>query len=190
MGPPLEKEIEKRTKELMALREELEGELQSKAMPHLDRAGIALDKLEMRDMAELKSLAKPQEQLKKVMATIAAVVYDLEVKTEADWRKKVGSYLVSDLQQFDRDEKLKEGSSQLKELERHCADKELSLEEMESFAGPRVAKLLNTWIWAMHEYAQVMKPITPRIDKLHKMEKELEKLYEEKKELDKSKPSS
>ena len=58
------------------------------------------------------------------------------------------------------------------------------------FAGPRVAKLLNTWIWAMHEYAQVMKPITPRIDKLHKMEKELEKLYEEKKELDKSKPSS
>ncbi|CAE7018933.1 DHC10 [Symbiodinium sp. CCMP2456] len=189
MGPPLEKQLETTEKEFRDLREELEKELQSTALPLFEKAEVALDVLEMRDIAELKAMKTPQEQLKKIMATIAAVVYNVEVKTEADWRGKAGHSLVPDLKNFDRDAILVEENAQVKRLEEHCADEELSIQEMEKFKGPRIAKLLNTWIWAMREYAVVRKKIQPRMDKMRKLEAELVKLYEEKKELEKSKPT-
>ncbi|CAE7501934.1 DNAH2 [Symbiodinium necroappetens] len=188
MGPPLEKQLETKEKEFRDLREELENELQSTALPLLEKADIALDMLEMRDIAELKSMKTPQEQLKKIMATIAAVVYNVEVRTEADWRAKAGHSLVPDLKDFQRDEILVEGSAQVKQLEEHCADEELSIQEMEKFKGPRIAKCLNTWIWAMRGYAEIRKKIQPRMDKMRKLEVEVRKLYEEKKELESSKP--
>ena len=43
---------------------------------------------------------------------------------------------VPDLKDFQRDEILVEGSAQVKQLEEHCADEELSIQEMEKPFGP------------------------------------------------------
>mmetsp|Transcript_46430 Transcript_46430/g.86790 ORF Transcript_46430/g.86790 Transcript_46430/m.86790 type:complete len:190 (+) Transcript_46430:53-622(+) len=188
MAPPIEKEFEDKVKEAKALQEELEAELSKEVLPALEDADRAIDLLEMRDMAELKAIKKPEEQVLKVMKTLVAVLYNMDDASHDDWRKKASSYLVEDMRRFDRDDPAIANVA-LDKINAHFLDEQVSVENMEKFTGPRIAKVITKWLFAMQVYIKKFCDIKPRRDKLKTLHEELEKLHKLKDEAAKSKAS-
>jgi dynein heavy chain, axonemal len=153
--------------EVMVIKTDCESEL-AKAMPIYKEALSALDTLNKNDIIEMKSYAKPAED---IVLVISAVCLLLEKPESWDEGKKLMNQpeaFINSLKTFNKDN-IKE--AKLKKLKKYTQDPRFvpALIEKKSAAG----KSICLWARAIDNYSEVLKIIKPKQESLAKAEGEL-----------------
>jgi len=153
--------------EVMVIKTDCESEL-AKAMPIYKEALGALDTLNKNDIIEMKSYAKPAED---IVLVISAVCLLLDKPENWDEGKKLMNQpegFINSLKTFNKDN-IKE--AKLKKLKKYTQDPRFvpALIEKKSSAG----KSMCLWARAIDNYSEVLKIIKPKQEGLAKAEGEL-----------------
>ena len=153
--------------EVMVIKTDCEQEL-AKAMPIYQSALAALDTLNKNDIIEMKSYAKPPEDL---VLVINCVCFLLDKPENWDEGKKLMNQpdgFITSLKTFDKNN-IKE--AKLKKLKKYTQDPKFvpELIEKKSKAG----KSICLWAKAIDNYSEVIKIIKPKQEGLAKAEGEL-----------------
>lgn len=162
-----EKAAQKLYNEVMVIKTDCEAEL-AKAMPIYKEALGALDTLNKNDIIEMKSYAKPPEDL---VLVIQAVCFLLDKPETWDEGKKLMNQpaeFINSLKSFDKD---KISATKHKKLKKYTQDARFvpALIEKKSLAG----KSICLWARAIDNYTEVLKVIKPKQESLAKAEGEL-----------------
>ena len=162
-----EKAAQKLYNEVMVIKTDCEAEL-AKAMPIYKEALGALDTLNKNDIIEMKSYAKPPEDL---VLVIQAVCFLLDKPENWDEGKKLmnnPAEFINSLKSFDKD---KISATKHKKLKKYTQDARFvpALIEKKSLAG----KSICLWARAIDNYTEVLKVIKPKQESLAKAEGEL-----------------
>ncbi|CDJ49023.1 hypothetical protein EBH_0056020 [Eimeria brunetti] len=141
----------------------------AKAMPALEAAIDALEKLDKKSVAEVKAYTKPPDLVVKTMAAVMTVMEKPPSWSQAKIELNDPSFLTR-VKNFDKDSIT---NATLKKIEKFTKDP--------SFAPPNVQKVsraagaLCMWVHAMQMYAEVYREVEPKRLKLRLAEEELEK---------------
>ncbi|CDI82515.1 hypothetical protein EPH_0040020 [Eimeria praecox] len=141
----------------------------AKAMPALEAAIDALEKLDKKSVAEVKAYTKPPDLVVKTMAAVMTVMEKSPSWSQAKIELNDPSFLTR-VKNFDKDSIT---NATLKKIEKFTKDP--------SFAPPNVQKVsraagaLCLWVHAMQMYAEVYREVEPKRLKLRLAEEELEK---------------
>jgi dynein heavy chain len=160
--------IEKEAKDTKVLADDAQRDL-GKAMPALEAALDALEKLDKKSIAEVKAYAKPPDM---VMKTLSAVMTVME-KTPSWAQAKTELGDVNFLQRIKNFDKDNISNATLKKMEKYTKDP--------NFTPPLVAKVsaaagaLCQWVHAMKIYAEIFREVEPKRLKLRIAQETLEK---------------
>ncbi|KAL8275155.1 hypothetical protein Esti_000905 [Eimeria stiedai] len=141
----------------------------AKAMPALEAAIDALEKLDKKSVAEVKAYTKPPELVMKTMAAVMTVMEKTPSWSQAKVELNDPGFLTR-VKNFDKDSIT---NATLKKIEKYTKDP--------SFAPPNVQKVsraagaLCLWVHAMQMYAEVYREVEPKRLKLRLAEEQLEK---------------
>lgn len=143
-------------------------------MPIYREALAALDTLNKGDIVEMKTYAKPPEDLEMVLNAVCLL---LDVKENWDEAKKLMNQpeqFITTLKTFNKDN-VKE--SKLKKLKKYTQDAKFvpALIEKKSKAG----KSICMWARAIDNYSEVLKIIKPKQEALAKAESQLKVAQDE-----------
>ncbi|OEH79493.1 heavy chain 2 family protein [Cyclospora cayetanensis] len=140
-----------------------------KAMPALEAAIDALEKLDKKSVAEVKAYTKPPDLVVKTMAAVMTVMEKSPTWSQAKSELNDPSFL-GRVKNFDKDSIT---NATLKKIEKFTKDP--------SFAPPNVQKVsraagaLCLWVHAMQMYAEVYREVEPKRLKLRLAEEQLSK---------------
>mmetsp|Transcript_39632 Transcript_39632/g.85668 ORF Transcript_39632/g.85668 Transcript_39632/m.85668 type:complete len:182 (-) Transcript_39632:214-759(-) len=175
MAPPLEKELEDKAKELEKLRDEVETDMQGSMLPHVENMEQALDTLNMKNLAEMRSKKKVSDEIVKVMNTLYYVLNETEARAE-DWRKLAFDYKFAErLKCFDRDDLSDRAFAR---LDGFFSEPEPDVDGDRKFGDIVVTKVVLTWMRGLYNYCKERKRLQPRIDQVRRLDGELQALYE------------
>ncbi|CAK0888334.1 unnamed protein product [Prorocentrum cordatum] len=159
--------IEKEAAETKILAEDATRDLE-KAMPALEAAMDALEKLDKKSIAEVKAYAKPPDM---VMKTLSAVMTVME-KTPNWAQAKVELNDVGFLPRIKNFDKDNIKDSTLRKIEKFTKDPQFTYKIVSNIS--LAAGALCQWVHAMKIYAEVYREVEPKRNKLRMAQEKLE----------------
>eukprot|EP01138_Halocafeteria_seosinensis_P006356 gb/GECG01006497.1/.p1 GENE.gb/GECG01006497.1/~~gb/GECG01006497.1/.p1 ORF type:complete len:3153 (+),score=416.35 gb/GECG01006497.1/:1-9459(+) len=146
------------------------------ALPALNNAIDALNKLDKKDITEVKSFAKPPPAVQTVMEAVCILLGE---KTDWDSAKRVLSRndFMEALKNYDKDNI---PQNILKKLKKYVEDPTMQVDVVSKVS--KAATSLCMWCHAMDVYAKVAKEVEPKRERLNKMNAELDKADKDLKE--------
>ncbi|XP_063222941.1 dynein axonemal heavy chain 2 isoform X2 [Bacillus rossius redtenbacheri] len=144
-----------------------------KAMPILLQAELALGDVSKKDLAEVRSYARPAVEVEKVMEAVMILM-----RLEPSWaeaRRQLGD--VDFLNKLRNYEKGTVTESMLRKIASYTARKELEPENVAKKS--KAAKSLMEWVLAMENYSKIDIVVAPKRQKLAAAMEELAKKQEE-----------
>eukprot|EP00767_Chilomastix_cuspidata_P003879 gnl/Chilomastix_cuspidata/4008.p1 GENE.gnl/Chilomastix_cuspidata/4008~~gnl/Chilomastix_cuspidata/4008.p1 ORF type:complete len:4809 (-),score=800.22 gnl/Chilomastix_cuspidata/4008:14-12793(-) len=138
------------------------------AMPALERARLALESLNKRDLSEIASFPSPPAAVQKLMN---AVMVLLRAKPSWDESKRKLSQadFLQTLIQYDKDHVSEQVE---KRVSKYVNDRDFTPEKVGRVS--RAGKSLCMWVHAIYEYTQVFKVVKPMQDMVEKTQAALE----------------
>lgn len=128
------------------------------AQPEMDKAKVAVSKLEPATITEMASFNKPNEKIALVMQPIMLLMgHKKDWGTAQGQMKKTAAFL-NLLKTFDV-KTIKE-STIAKVRKEYLSNSEFSPDAMTRISVP--AGFLCTWVWALSEYQKIYKTIVPK----------------------------
>mmetsp|Transcript_64893 Transcript_64893/g.119431 ORF Transcript_64893/g.119431 Transcript_64893/m.119431 type:complete len:4522 (+) Transcript_64893:77-13642(+) len=164
--------IEKEAKETKILADDATRDLE-KAMPALDAALDALEKLDKKSISEVKAYAKPPDM---VMKTMCAVMTVME-KTPSWAQAKTELNDVNFLQRIKNFDKDAITNSTLRKMEKYTKDPNFTPKLVMNVSS--AAGALCQWVHAMKIYAEVYREVEPKRLKLKNAQESLERKNKE-----------
>ena len=161
-----EKEVSAQTEEVQKLQQQAQADL-DEAIPVLEAATKALDQINPRDIAEIKSFTAPAALIK---YTLEAVSILLQEKTDWDSIKKtLQAGFIDRLKNYPKDNI---PNTVLSKIRKKIKDNEdFTVEKVG--AVNTASKSLCLWIYAIEKYATVSLEVAPKRKKLEEMNSEL-----------------
>ncbi|OXB70414.1 UNVERIFIED_CONTAM: hypothetical protein H355_012305 [Colinus virginianus] len=154
--------------ETKVLSEEARRDL-AKAMPALEAAIDALDKLDKKSVAEVKAYTKPPDLVVKTMAAVMTVMEKTPSWAQAKVELNDPGFLTK-VKNFDKDSI---SNSTLKKIEKYTKDSTFAPNSVLKVS--RAAGALCMWVHAMQMYAEVYREVEPKRLRLKLAEEQLEK---------------
>lgn len=153
--------------DVMVIKTDCEAEL-AKAMPIYRSALSALDTLDKKDIVEMKSYAKPAEDIVLVVSAVCLLLDKPESWDEGKKLMNQPDNFIQSLKTFNKDN-IKD--SKLKKLKKYTQDPRFlpELIKRKSLAG----ESLCLWARAIDNYSEVLKIIKPKQESLGQAEGEL-----------------
>ena len=165
-------EIEKEKKDVQALALDAQIDLE-KAMPALLEAEQALDKLEKKDIAEIRSYAAPPPAVEKVMNAVMIIL----INEKPNWlntKKELNDpNFISKIRNYNKDEI---PNKTLKKLEAYTQLPEFSPKVLESISLAAMA--LCKWVHALEAYGKTFRDVEPKRQTVKALENNLKKMEE------------
>merc|ERR1719174_1522432 len=165
--------IAKEEAEIMVIATDAERDL-AKAMPALDAAVDALERLDKKSIAEVKAYAKPPELVLKTMNAVMTVMDKPATWASAKNELQDVNFLQR-LKTFDKDHI---SNSTLKKMEKYTKDSTFQPQTVQNVS--KAAGALCMWVHAMKMYAEVFREVEPKRLKLKKEKEKLQKKLDEK----------
>jgi len=159
--------IEKEAKETKILADDATRDLE-KAMPALDAAEDALDKLDKKSIAEVKAYAKPPEAVMKTMCAVMTVMEKTPSWGQAKTELNDTNFLVR-IKGFDKDN-IKDTT--LRKIEKFTKDSNFTPKLVSNVS--LAAGALCQWVHAMKIYAEIYREVEPKRNKLRQAQEKLE----------------
>merc|ERR1719326_2809005 len=164
--------IEKEAAETKILAEDAQRDL-AKAMPALEAAVDALEKLDKKSIAEVKAYAKPPDMVMKTMSAVMTVM-----DTTPSWAQaKTELNDVNFLQRIKNFDKDNISNAVLKKVEKYTKDPTFTPKLVEKVS--MAAGALCQWVHAMKIYAEVYREVEPKRLKLRNAQESLDKKNKE-----------
>ncbi|CBZ54592.1 GF18580, related [Neospora caninum Liverpool] len=160
--------ISKEEVETKILSEDARRDL-AKAMPALEAAIDALEKLDKKSVAEVKAYTKPPDLVVKTMAAVMTVMEKTPSWAQAKVELNDPSFLTK-VKNFDKDSI---SNNTLKKIERFTKDPTFAPNNVLKVS--RAAGALCMWVHAMQMYAEVYREVEPKRLRLRLAEEQLEK---------------
>merc|ERR1719399_570177 len=165
--------LAKEEAEIMVIATDAERDL-AKAMPALDAAVDALEKLDKKSIAEVKAYAKPPDLVLKTMNAVMTVMD--KPATWASAKNELNDInFLQRLKNFDKDHI---SNSTLKKMDKYTKDQTFQPAQVTNVS--RAAGALCMWVHAMKLYAEVFREVEPKRLKLKKEKERLQKKLDEK----------
>merc|ERR1719353_284910 len=159
--------------EINAIAADAEKDL-AKAMPALDAAVDALEKLDKKSIAEVKAYAKPPDLVLKTMNAVMTVMDKPATWVSAKNELNDINFLAR-LKNFDKDHI---SNATLKKMDKYTKDQTFQPAQVTNVS--RAAGALCMWVHAMKLYAEVFREVEPKRLKLKKEKEKLQKKLDEK----------
>ncbi|KFH07428.1 putative dynein-1-alpha heavy chain, flagellar inner arm I1 complex [Toxoplasma gondii VAND] len=160
--------ISKEEVETKILSEDARRDL-AKAMPALEAAIDALEKLDKKSVAEVKAYTKPPDLVVKTMAAVMTVMEKTPSWAQAKVELNDPSFLTK-VKNFDKDSI---SNNTLKKIEKFTKDPTFAPNNVLKVS--RAAGALCMWVHAMQMYAEVYREVEPKRLRLRLAEEQLEK---------------
>ncbi|PFH37249.1 dynein, axonemal, heavy chain 2 family protein [Besnoitia besnoiti] len=160
--------ISKEEVETKLLSEDARRDL-AKAMPALEAAIDALEKLDKKSVAEVKAYTKPPDLVVKTMAAVMTVMEKTPSWAQAKVELNDPSFLTK-VKNFDKDSI---SNNTLKKIEKFTKDPTFAPNNVLKVS--RAAGALCLWVHAMQMYAEVYREVEPKRLRLRLAEEQLEK---------------
>ena len=163
-----EASVRKQKEEVEAVQADAQKDLDV-ALPALENAIDALNKLDKKDITEVKSFSKPPPAVQTVMEAVCLLLGE---KTDWDTAKRLlgRTDFMELLKSYDKDNI---PQNILKKLKRYVDDPTMQTDVVSKVS--KAATSLCMWCHAMDVYAKVAKEVEPKRQRLNKMNAELEK---------------
>jgi dynein heavy chain len=161
-----EREVNMRTKEIMRLQEDAEADLRL-AMPALESAIKALDQINSKDIAEIRTFPNPPAL---VVYTLEAIAIALEQKTDWDSIKRILQNNFIDTLKFFPKDNIKPAT--LKKLRQKISTNPNFTPEKVGTVNT-ASKSLCQWVFAIENYAKIAKEVEPKKQHLERMNRVL-----------------
>merc|ERR1719305_1526408 len=146
----------------------------AKAMPALEAAVDALERLDKKSIAEVKAYAKPPDLVLKTMNAVMTVM-----DKPATWASAKNELQdVNFLQRLKNFEKDEISNATLKKIEKYTKDSTFQPQTVQNVS--KAAGALCMWVHAMKLYAEVFREVEPKRLKLKKEKEKLQKKLDEK----------
>jgi dynein heavy chain len=165
--------LAKEEAEIMVIATDAERDV-AKAMPALEAAVDALEKLDKKSIAEVKAYAKPPELVLKTMNAVMTVMDKPATWASAKNELQDVNFLQR-LKTFDKDHI---SNSTLKKMEKYTKDSTFQPQTVQNVS--KAAGALCMWVHAMKMYAEVYREVEPKRLKLKKEKEKLQKKLDEK----------
>eukprot|EP00931_Biecheleriopsis_adriatica_P088379 TRINITY_DN62713_c0_g1_i1.p1 TRINITY_DN62713_c0_g1~~TRINITY_DN62713_c0_g1_i1.p1 ORF type:complete len:1031 (+),score=254.49 TRINITY_DN62713_c0_g1_i1:369-3095(+) len=159
--------IEKEAKETKILADDATRDLE-KAMPALEAAMDALEKLDKKSIAEVKAYAKPPDMVMKTMCAVMTVMEKTPSWAQAKTELNDTNFLVR-IKTFDKDN-IKD--STLRKIEKFTKDANFTPKLVANVS--LAAGALCQWVHAMKIYAEIFREVEPKRNKLKNAQDKLE----------------
>eukprot|EP00434_Breviolum_minutum_P028854 symbB.v1.2.025519.t1/scaffold2480.1/size78183/1 len=167
MAPPLKEQFQTKMEAAMKFKADLESDMQTQLLPWLESMEKDLDRLEMKDLSDLRARKKISEDDKTILDMVYFVLEEKEMSGTS--RPMVYDHkFVSRLKCYERDEV-----------------NDVVVEKLTSFFSKpepvgelAVPKAVLTWMRGIYEYSTGRKKMQSRIDEVRKMDKELHELQQ------------
>merc|ERR1719506_3599449 len=165
--------IAKEEAEILVIAADAEKDL-AKAMPALDAAVDALEKLDKKSIAEVKAYAKPPDLVLKTMNAVMTVMD--KPATWASAKNELNDInFLQRLKNFDKDNM---SNATLKKIEKYTKDSTFQPQTVQNVS--KAAGALCMWVHAMKLYSEVFREVEPKRLKLKKEKEKLQKKLDEK----------
>ncbi|CAK9054035.1 Dynein axonemal heavy chain 2 (Axonemal beta dynein heavy chain 2) (Ciliary dynein heavy chain 2) [Durusdinium trenchii] len=159
--------IEKEAKETKILADDATRDLE-KAMPALDAAVDALEKLDKKSIAEVKAYPKPPDAVMKTMCAVMTVMEKTPSWGQAKTELNDTNFLVR-IKNFDKDN-IKDTT--LRKIEKFTKDSNFTPKLVSNVS--LAAGALCQWVHAMKIYAEIYREVEPKRNKLRQAQEKLE----------------
>merc|ERR1719326_2895574 len=160
--------IEKEAKDTKVLADDANRDLE-KAMPALDAAMDALEKLDKKSIAEVKAYAKPPDMVMKTMCAVMTVMEKTPSWAQAKTELNDTNFL-NRIKNFDKDNIT---NATLRKMEKNTKDPNFTPKLVQNVSA--AAGALCQWVHAMKIYAEVYREVEPKRLKLRNAQESLEK---------------
>lgn len=170
-------EIEKEKKGVEALALEAQIDL-DKATPALLEAEQALEKLEKKDLAEIRSYAAPPPAVEKVMNAVMIILINEKPNWQNTKKELNDPNFMSRIKNYNKDEI---PNKTLKKLEAYTQLPEFSPKVLEGISIAAMA--LCKWVHALEAYGKTFRDVEPKRQTVKALENNLKKMEEKLTEL-------
>eukprot|EP00435_Cladocopium_sp_Y103_P031168 s634_g7.t2 len=150
--------IEKEAKETKILADDATRDLE-KAMPALDAAVDALEKLDKKSIAEVKAYAKPPEAVMKTMCAVMTVMEKTPSWGQAKTELNDTNFLVR-IKTFDKEIRDNIKDTTLRKIEKFTKDSNFTPKLVSNVS--LAAGALCQWVHAMKIYAEIYREVEPK----------------------------
>merc|ERR1719326_1696454 len=168
--------IEKEAKDTKVLADDANRDLE-KAMPALEAALDALEKLDKKSISEVKAYAKPPDMVMKTMCAVMTVMEKTPSWAQAKTELNDTNFL-NRIKGFDKDNI---SNATLRKMEKYTKDPNFTPKLVMNVSS--AAGALCQWVHAMKIYAEVYREVEPKRNRLRNAQ---EKLDEKEKSLAKA----
>merc|ERR1719498_515659 len=160
--------IEKEAKETKIISDDATRDLE-KAMPALEAAMDALDKLDKKSISEVKAYAKPPDMVTKTMCAVMTVMEKTPSWAQAKTELNDTNFL-SRIKNFAKDDIT---NATLRKMEKYTKDPNFTPKLVQNVSA--AAGALCQWVHAMKIYAEIFREVEPKRLKLRIAQETLEK---------------
>jgi dynein heavy chain len=160
--------IEKEAKETKIISDDATRDLE-KAMPALDAALDALEKLDKKSISEVKAYAKPPDMVMKTMCAVMTVMEKTPSWAQAKTELNETNFLYK-IKNFNKDDIT---NATLRKIEKYTKDVNFTPKLVANVSS--AAGALCQWVHAMKIYAEVYREVEPKRLKLKNAQESLEK---------------
>jgi dynein heavy chain len=160
--------IEKEAKETKIISDDATRDLE-KAMPALEAAMDALEKLDKKAISEVKAYAKPPDMVMKTMCAVMTVMEKTPSWAQAKIELNDTNFL-NRIKGFDKDNI---SNATLRKMEKYTKDPNFTPKLVQNVSS--AAGALCQWVHAMKIYAEVFREVEPKRLKLRNAQESLDK---------------
>merc|ERR1719498_2214096 len=160
--------IEKEAKETKIISDDATRDLE-KAMPALEAAMDALDKLDKKSISEVKAYAKPPDMVMKTMCAVMTVMEKTPSWAQAKTELNDTNFL-SRIKNFAKDDIT---NATLRKMEKYTKDPNFTPKLVQNVSA--AAGALCQWVHAMKIYAEVYREVEPKRLKLRNAQEALDR---------------
>merc|ERR1719353_714524 len=164
--------IEKEAKETKIISDDATRDLE-KAMPALEAALDALEKLDKKSISEVKAYAKPPDMVMKTMCAVMTVMEKTPSWAQAKTELNDTNFL-NRIKNFDKDNIT---NATLRKTEKYTKDPNFTPKLVQNVSA--AAGALCQWVHAMKIYAEVYREVEPKRLKLRNAQESLDKKQKE-----------